>query len=72
MSNGKRKKCSSPQTPNSYGIPPWKTGAAFLFRPLFRVFPRGDSVVKAAAKRMIDHSTFSGTDGRTRHFKLTR
>ena len=35
---------------NNYGIPPWKIGAAFLSRPLLRVFPRGDSVVRAAAK----------------------
>ena len=35
---------------STHGIPPWKIGAAFLSRPLFRVFPLGDSVVRAAAK----------------------
>ena len=35
---------------SSYGIPPWKIGAAFLSHPLFRVFSRGDSVDRAAAK----------------------
>ena len=38
------------QKQSSYGIPPWKMGAAFLSRPLFRVFPLGDSVVRIAAK----------------------
>ena len=45
-----RKEYSSYGKQSSYGIPPWKIGAAFLSRPLFRVFPRGDSVVRAAAK----------------------
>ena len=35
---------------SSYGIPPWKIDAAFLSRPLFPPFPRGNSVVRAAAK----------------------
>ena len=45
-----RKEYSSNGKQSSYGIPPRKIGAAFLSRPLFRVFPRGDSVVRAAAK----------------------
>ena len=45
-----RREYSSHGKQNSYGIPPWKTGAALLSRPLFRVFPRGDSVAKATAK----------------------
>ena len=45
-----RKEYSSHGKQNSYGIHPWKVGAAFLSRPLLRVFPRGDSVVRAAAK----------------------
>ena len=45
-----RKEYSSYGKQTSYGIPPWKNGAASLSRPFFRVFPRGDSVVRAAAK----------------------
>ena len=45
-----RKEYSRYGKQRSYGLPPWKIGAAFLSRPLFRVFPRGDSVVRAAAK----------------------
>ena len=45
-----RKEYSSYGKQSSYGIPPWKIGAAFLSRPLFRVFRRGVSVVRAAAK----------------------
>ena len=44
-----RKEYSCYGKQSSYGIPPWKIGAVF-FRPLFRVFPRGDSVVRATAK----------------------
>ena len=43
---------------NSHGIPPWKTGAAFISRSLFRGFPRGDSVAKAEAK--VGSSTTAG------------
>ena len=35
---------------NTYGIPPWQTGAAPLTRPLFRLFPRVNSDAKAEAK----------------------
>ena len=45
-----RKEYSSYGKQSSYGIPPWKIGAAFLSRPLFRAFRRGDSVVRAAPK----------------------
>ena len=45
-----RKEYSSYRKQSSYGIPPWKIGAGFLSCPLFRVFPRGDSDAKAAAK----------------------
>ena len=58
---------------NSYGIPPWKTGAAFPSRPLFRVFPWGDSDSKAEAKLgSLTTAIFSGTGRRTWNFKLTR
>ena len=45
-----REEYSSYRKQNSYGSPPWKIGAGFLSRPVFRVFPRGDSDVRAAAK----------------------
>ena len=47
---GKEQKGVHQLQKGSYGIPPWKIGAAFLSRPLFRVFPRGDSDIRAAAK----------------------
>ena len=47
---GKEQKGVHQLQKGSYGIPPWKIGAAFLSRPLFRVFPRGDSDIRAAVK----------------------
>ena len=38
----KHKRSTAVKKQSSYGIPPWKMGAAFLSRPLFRVFPLGD------------------------------
>ena len=46
----KRAERSTSVTKGSYGIPPWKIGAAFLSRPLLLVFPRGDPDYRAASK----------------------
>ena len=58
---------------SSYGIPPWKMGAAFLSRPLFRVFPpSGRFSCQSSSKIwLINHSALTGADRRTRNFKLT-
>ena len=47
---GKEQKGVHQLQKGTYGIPPWKIGAAFLSCPLFRVFPRGESDIRAAVK----------------------
>ena len=47
---GKEQKGVHQLQKGTYGIPPWKIGAAFLSRPLFCVFPRGESDITAAVK----------------------